>query len=121
MSYSVTDTFTVIEHRRALETTARTLLNNLRQDLVEKGLSVTTHLATGAPYHEILKKSRQEKVDLIAMGTHGRTGVRHFLLGSVAEKVLRLSTCPVLTVPISSGRRTKTASKSAGKSPVTLY
>ncbi|MGH7828996.1 MAG: universal stress protein, partial [Candidatus Binatia bacterium] len=71
LSYSVTDTFTVIEHRRALETTARSLLDNLRQDLVEKGLSVKTHWVTGAPYREILKKSRQEKVDLIVMGTHG--------------------------------------------------
>lgn len=120
LSYSVTDTFTVIEHRRALETTARSLLDNFRQDMVAKGLAVKSYLATGAPYDEILKKSRQEKADLIVMGTHGRTGVKHLLLGSVAEKVVRLSTCPVLTVPIPSARRAKTASKSAGKASVTL-
>jgi nucleotide-binding universal stress UspA family protein len=121
LSYSVTDTFIVIEHRRALETTARSLLDNFRQDLVERGLAVTVHLVTGAPYDQILKKSRQEKVDLIVMGTHGRTGVKHLLLGSVAEKVVRLSTCPVLTVPISPERRATTPAKSARKSAVTLY
>jgi nucleotide-binding universal stress UspA family protein len=112
MSYSVTDTLIVIEHRRALETTARALLDNFRQALVAQGLAVTVYLMTGAPYEEILKKSRREKADLIAMGTHGRTGVRHLLLGSVAEKVVRLSTCPVLTVPIPSARRAKAAAKS---------
>ena len=60
---------------------------------------------SGTPYREILKKSRQERADLIVMGTHGWTGVKHLLLGNVAEKVVRLSSCPVLTVRIPSGRR----------------
>lgn len=105
LSYSVTDTLKVIEHRRALETIARTLLDNLRKKLRGKNLQVKTYLLSGTPYREILQKSQLEKVDLIVMGTHGRTGVEHLLLGSVAERVVRLSPCPVLTVRLSSGRR----------------
>ena len=105
LSYSVTDTLKVIEHRRALETIAGTLLDNLRKQLRGKNLKVKTYLVSGTPYREILKKTQLEKVDLIVMGTHGRTGMEHLLLGSVAERVVRLSPCPVLTVRLSSGRR----------------
>ena len=107
LSYSVTDTLKVIEHRRALETIAGTLLDNLSKQLREKNLKVKTYLVSGAPYREILKKTQLEKVDLIVMGTHGRTGVAHLLLGSVAERVVRLSPCSVLTVRLSSGNRRK--------------
>jgi len=79
----------------------------LRKQLREKNLKVKTYLVSGAPYREILKKTQLEKVDLIVMGTHGRTGVAHLLLGSVAERVVRLSPCPVLTVRLSSGNRRK--------------
>ncbi len=101
LSYSVTDTLNVIEHRRALETLARSLLRNLSQPLLARHLAVTTQLTSGTPHHEILQEAQTSKVDLIVMGTHGRTGVRHLLLGSVAEKVVRLSACPVVTVPLS--------------------
>ncbi|HSK00720.1 MAG TPA: universal stress protein [Kofleriaceae bacterium] len=62
---------------------------------------VTTVLATGAPWHEIVELARQDPaIDLIAMGTHGRTGIKHVLLGSVAEKVVRHAPCPVLAVRV---------------------
>jgi universal stress protein A len=48
------------------------------------------------PFHEILETAKSQNVDLIVMGTHGRTGLQHILLGSVAEKVVRLAPCPVL-------------------------
>jgi nucleotide-binding universal stress UspA family protein len=99
--YSVTDTFTVIDHRRALHKTAGFLLESLRSDLADKGMRVKSRLVTGAAYEEILKAARREKADLIILGTHGRTGVQHLLLGSVAEKVVRLADRPVLTVPAS--------------------
>jgi nucleotide-binding universal stress UspA family protein len=64
---------------------------------------VTTVLATGAPWHEIVELARRDPaIDLIAMGTHGRTGLKHVLLGSVAEKVVRHATCPVLAARIRS-------------------
>ncbi len=52
-----------------------------------------------ATYQEIINFAKTHKVDLIVMSTHGRTGVKHFLLGSVAERVIRRSPCPVMVVP----------------------
>lgn len=53
---------------------------------------------TGAPHESILNYVDEHGVDLVVMGTHGRTGVERFVIGSVAEKVVRLADCPVLTV-----------------------
>jgi nucleotide-binding universal stress UspA family protein len=55
-------------------------------------------LAVGVPWQEIQKAAVEEHADLIVMGTHGRRGLAHLLLGSVAEKTLRGSPVPVLTV-----------------------
>jgi nucleotide-binding universal stress UspA family protein len=52
----------------------------------------------GDPADAIVRMAEEREVDLITMGTHGRTGLQHVLLGSVAEKVVRLAPCPVLTV-----------------------
>lgn len=117
LPYSVTDTFTLVDHRRALEKTAGSLLENSRKELVRKGLSVKAHLLSGAPSREILQRARREKADLIVMGTQGRTGVSRLLLGSVAEKVVRLSACSVLTVR----NRTAIPARSAERPSVTLY
>ena len=59
-----------------------------------------TELVTrlGDPCREIVQFAKERRVDLIVLGTHGRSGVSHLLLGSVAEKVVRLAPCPVLTV-----------------------
>lgn len=55
-------------------------------------------LLHGSPFVEIIRFARNQKIDLIVMGTHGRTGLSHALIGSVAEKVVRKAPCPVLTV-----------------------
>ena len=62
----------------------------------QSGVPVLTQSAIGAPYEEIIRAAKD--FDLIVMGTHGRTGLRHLFLGSVAEKVVRHASCPVLTV-----------------------
>lgn len=59
---------------------------------------IVTIVRKGSPAEEIREFSREEGIDLIVMATHGRTGLRHMLLGSVAERVVRLSDVPVLTV-----------------------
>jgi nucleotide-binding universal stress UspA family protein len=73
---------------------------SLLHDLVPDALRGTWHaeVATGAPAETIVRVAREQEADLIVMGTHGRTGLQHVLLGSVAEKVVRLAECPVLTV-----------------------
>ncbi len=55
-------------------------------------------LKEGEPFIEIIQTVKKESADLIVMGTHGRTGLDHVLFGSTAEKVVRKSPCPVLTV-----------------------
>ena len=55
-------------------------------------------LVVGTAASAIVEYSRQNDVDLIVMNTHGRTGIRHMVLGSVAEKVVRTAACPVLTI-----------------------
>ena len=55
-------------------------------------------LVTGNTFLEIIQVARVEDVDMIVMGTHGRTGLAHVLIGSVAERVVREAPCPVLTV-----------------------
>jgi nucleotide-binding universal stress UspA family protein len=52
----------------------------------------------GIPYDEIIKKAKEMSADLIVMGTHGRTGLDHVLFGSTAEKVVRKSPIPVMTI-----------------------
>ena len=55
-------------------------------------------LKEGEPFIEIIQLARERSVDVIVMGTHGRTGLDHILFGSTAEKVVRKSSCPVLTI-----------------------
>jgi nucleotide-binding universal stress UspA family protein len=62
------------------------------------GLKVRTDLRVGAPFREIVTTAAEEQADLLVMGTHGRSGLGRFLLGSVADRVIRLAPCPVLTV-----------------------
>ena len=52
----------------------------------------------GPAIHEILTYAAHEKIDLIVLATHGRTGLKHLLMGSVSENVVRSATCPVLTI-----------------------
>jgi len=70
------------------------------RDLMPEGVEVPweAEVAAGSPAETIIRVAEEKKVDLIVMGTHGRTGLQHVLLGSVAEKVVRLAPCPVLTI-----------------------
>jgi nucleotide-binding universal stress UspA family protein len=63
------------------------------------GVAVTHRILSGNPAGRVLEELRQGQHQLLVVGTHGRTGLRHLLLGSVAEKLVRLSPVPVLTVP----------------------
>lgn len=60
------------------------------------GLVVDTAIVRGTPFREIVETAKTQQVDLIVMGTHGRTGMQHLLIGSVAERVVRLAPCPVM-------------------------
>ncbi|MES2788306.1 MAG: universal stress protein [Planctomycetota bacterium] len=61
-------------------------------------LGVTLVMRKGSPFLEIIRYAREQQMDLIVMGTHGRGALAHVLLGNIAEKVVRKAPCPVLTV-----------------------
>jgi nucleotide-binding universal stress UspA family protein len=63
-----------------------------------RGIGVAGRVLVGLPFQTIIEAARAADVDLIVMGTHGRTGFSHLLLGSVAERVVRHAPCPVLVV-----------------------
>jgi nucleotide-binding universal stress UspA family protein len=65
---------------------------------VKASLTVQQETRIGVPFLEIVKAAKEKDVDLIVMGTHGRTGLAHALIGSVAEKVVHHAHCGVLTI-----------------------
>jgi hypothetical protein len=64
----------------------------------EQGVEVEGRFIIGVPSVEIVSVAQKQNADLIVMGTHGRTGLSHILLGSTAERVIQHAPCPVLTV-----------------------
>jgi nucleotide-binding universal stress UspA family protein len=68
------------------------------EKVTDPSIKIRHLLIDGNPIDEILRTARSEEVNLIVMGTHGWRGLKRFLLGSVAEQVLRKAPCPVLTV-----------------------
>jgi nucleotide-binding universal stress UspA family protein len=69
-------------------------------ELINRG-----RLLSGDPASTLLQELKREEHDLVVVGTHGRTGMTHLLMGSVAEKLARLATVPVVTVPDENARR----------------
>jgi nucleotide-binding universal stress UspA family protein len=78
--------------------TASSQLVGLKGRVERRGIAVTTRVATGIPSEEVITVARAEDSDLIVVGTRGKTGLAHVLLGSTAERVIRGAPCPVLTV-----------------------
>lgn len=87
--------------RPLLENEARRLETFVKDKLADYCGLVEIHqvVEIGAPHANIVEKAEREKVDMIVMSTHGRTGIDHMLLGSVSEKTVARAPCPVLVVP----------------------
>jgi nucleotide-binding universal stress UspA family protein len=77
---------------------ARTNLEHLVRDRKLEGFTPRLAVTVGDPADAIVHTAEQEKADLLVITTHGRTGLAHLLLGSVAEHIIRRAKCPVLTV-----------------------
>jgi universal stress protein A len=84
-------------HDRALADAHERLRERLDAD-EERRYRGSLAMITGLTANEIVKYANEHDIDLIVMGTHGRRGIAHFVVGSVAEHVVRISRCPVLTV-----------------------
>ena len=81
-----------------VEENAKERMNELLAECRKTYAKVEAELRTGAPFLEIVNYAKEAEADLIVVGTHGRTGLSHMLIGSVAEKVVRKAPCPVLSV-----------------------
>lgn len=84
----------ITEQRRS----AASQLAQLQAKLKKKGVNAKTILRSGIAYQEIVDGAKKLKADLIIHATHGRTGLSHLVMGSVAERVVRSAPCPVLTL-----------------------
>jgi nucleotide-binding universal stress UspA family protein len=84
------------QQKLALE--AEGLLEALVRERVCKEVRAAALVVTGEPADEILQVAREQEVDLIVIATHGRSGWRRLVFGSVAEQVVRLAPCPTLTL-----------------------
>ena len=65
---------------------------------IREDMDVEAIVVQGIPFAEIISTAREKEIDMIVIGSHGRTGIAHMMLGSVSEKVVRKAPCPVLTV-----------------------
>ena len=81
------------EGRKSLESAVKKIQKNRIEEL-----NIESVLKKGIDYEEIIKYSKEYKIDVIVIATHGRTGILRTLLGSVAEKVIRYAKCPVLVI-----------------------
>ena len=97
--YSSEVGFAVPDFQGDLETAARRDLDALITDDDRRGLNAVTVVETATNLADtIVDYAKANAIDLIVAGTHGRGAVQHFLMGSVAERVVRTAPCPVLTV-----------------------
>jgi universal stress protein A len=83
---------------RSIRESARTALEELAERVRSVSLEVAVEVGHGAPTEVITRIARERGANLIVMGTRGRSGLSHVLLGSVAERTVRTAPCPVLTV-----------------------
>jgi len=80
------------------EQNATNKLEEMVRHIVPGHMHCDTYILHGVPFYEIIQFSRTEQVDLIVVGSHGRTGLKHVLFGHTAEKIVKKSRCPVLSV-----------------------
>jgi universal stress protein A len=92
-----------------IERAARIQLSRLAAKLAARRVAARSLLSFGTAPQSIVETANKLKADLIVMSTHGRTGLSHVLMGSVAERVVRTAPCPVMTVP---GRRSNAPPRS---------
>jgi universal stress protein A len=104
----VTDAVMVQRPGEAHKPIGELIRENAQKDMNEylssitlpSGVPITSRLLSGDPAASLVAELKKGEHELVVLSTHGRTGVAHLLLGSIAEKLVRLSPVPVLTVPV---------------------
>lgn len=99
-----------------LRSDAQSAVEHVRELAEARSIPVETSIVEGTPSRCIVREAENNHCDLVVMGTHGRGGIDRLLLGSVAEKVVRASTLPVLTVSVDTGTEDAAVEAQAGDS-----
>ncbi len=98
MVKSMTESPQLLDMYALVQRAVEPAVDQIVQGLQKNHVSASGCILQGTAYDQIVAKAREVEADLIVMGTHGRRGVNHFFMGSVAERVVRTAHCPVLTV-----------------------
>ena len=88
---------TQIPNEETIEQLRVKLINCIPEE-IRNDMDVEAIVSQGIPFAEIISTAKEKEIDMIVIGSHGRTGLSHIMLGSVSEKVVRKAPCPVLTV-----------------------
>jgi len=96
----IPSSLSVTELVEDMKKSAWTEMDKWSAEISLKVKDVEKMIVRGVPFVEIIETAKAKNIDLIVIGTHGRTGIDHMLFGSTAEKVVRKAPCPVLTVRI---------------------
>lgn len=91
-------TYKAEEYEEEMFQNAIQILEEMAKERISAGVKTKRFVARGEPADEIIKRAENENVDLIVIATHGWTGWRKWVFGSVTDKVTRLARCPVLTI-----------------------
>ncbi len=97
-TYTMTESLQVVNVYALVKTAVEPVMDQMLQDLRNERVTASRVLVQGTADQEIVAQAKESGADLIVMGTHGRRGVSHAFMGSVAERVVRTAPCPVLTV-----------------------
>jgi universal stress protein A len=84
---------------KEMEEHAAKMLEGIKSGKIKKSIKTRTMVVHGRPADEIVRTAEEEKADMIIIATHGQSGWRRFISGSVTERVVRMASCPVLAVP----------------------
>ena len=85
-------------YEKEMEHNAVNALSQIRRDKISNQIDCRTHVLQGNPAGRIVSFAKTEQMDIIVIATHGFTGWRKFMFGSVTERVIRMATCPVLSI-----------------------
>ena len=94
--------FNLPVYEKEMETSAQKSLDRVFEEKIPKSLNCRTLVMQGDPAPQIVRLADDEAADIIVIATHGLTGWRKFMFGSVTEKVIRLANCPVLSIRVPS-------------------
>ena len=83
---------------RNMEEAASRMMDEFVAEYLKKRTKFETRIAPGLPAEQVVRLAKSEKTDMIVMGTHGRSGLKRLMIGSVTDKVIRSAPCPVLVV-----------------------